>query len=167
MVQITSLLASGDKRHRISPNEKKVGKLKKAHDLWRSSGKLTRCVENFLIVEIVLGVRVQVPSEYWAIEPWCDEKLIALAVLDVLHPIRMSTECPDFAFKVSGVVDRNCRIIWASCKEPIVEKPFDKNRKVCYNVGASLITWLKGMHKQVRCKANAGTLITQFSHKLL
>ena len=84
-------------------------------------------MENFLVCEIRFGVRVQVPGENWSIEAWCDEKTVALAVLDVLHPIWVTTQRSYFSFEIPGVVECNCRVIGARRKEPVVEESKENN----------------------------------------
>lgn len=51
----------------MSSNEHRFERLSRRFD------QLTWCVENFLIGEIILCVRVEVPGKDWTVEPWRDQ----------------------------------------------------------------------------------------------
>lgn len=72
---------------------------------------------------IVLGVRVEVPSEDRSIESRRHQQAVLLTVFNVLHPIRVSSEGSYFGLEISGVVQSHCRVVRAAGEEPIVEKP--------------------------------------------
>lgn len=87
-------------------------------------------VENFLVDETLLRVRVDVPRENAAVEAGGDEQALLRRVLDVLHPVQVAVQAPDLRFQLSRVPDGDRRVVGAGGEHLICDEPWAAERKL-------------------------------------